>query len=197
LKLCGGGRGVMRVTYNSLCLTAPIQSHFGKAASSFEGIFLYTFDSKGFIQHWEVALNNIIYFICIPQQLCGTDLNIDIYPWSVVKEHNSKGQNVNTVHGYSFDPYKGTSWNVYNRLSFRYFSQSLTDVWSETSQNASFVKLKKNIIGAFVLRKQKGWTGLVVGLQCVTAICGTFKITSRQFIIYSHTTMTYTTLHKL
>ena len=80
-------------------------------------------------------------------------------PLQYFKENNCKDQNVNIVHSFSFDPSKGTSWNVCNRLWFRYFSQSLTDEWSETGQNASFVK--KNIIGGFVLRKQEGWTGLV------------------------------------
>ena len=132
------------------------------------GSVLCPFDSKGFKLHWEVAWNNITYVICIPQHLCGTNLNIYIYLCSIFKEHNFKNQNVNSVHAFLCDHSKVTSWNMWNRFCFRYFSQNLTDEWSEIGQKASFVKLKKNTIGAFALRKQKEWTGLVVGLQCVT-----------------------------
>lgn len=135
-------------------------------ASYFAGTRLCPYDSQGFILHLWVALNNITFVICILQQLCGTDLNIYIYTFSIVKELDCKDQNVNTVHTFSFDPSKCTSLNVCSRLYFRYFSQSLTDKWSETGQNASLVKLNENVIAVCVLHKQEGLTVLAVWLQC-------------------------------
>lgn len=56
-----------------------------------EHLYVPIIPKISFILNLAVVLKNIIFVICILQQLCGTDLNIYIYTFSIVKEHDCLG----------------------------------------------------------------------------------------------------------